>query len=175
MSENKNTYYFKVVVIIIFSIIGLNFASAETNQIKIPQGTINADGITKLVISENDFNQLAQEVIAGQLNGIVKSASIKIFDGYAEVAMVTQKPIKATLFVRGQVNVANNKLYPKILKMRYGFMPVPNFIINFLIGKVAGQNSQNFQSNGIETPGVEWRSVDFKKGEATIEFKEVVK
>lgn len=165
--------------IVAVAILGLNFAQAATNKVGNPQGTIqetvSADGITKMVVSENDLNQFAKEMVDTQLKGFIKSASVKIFDGYAEVTAVAQKPITATLFVRAEINAANNKLYPKILKMRYGFFPVPNFLMNFFIGKLVGQNSQNFQSTGVETPGLEWRSVDFKNGEVTIEFKEVKK
>jgi hypothetical protein len=174
----RNITCFTAVAVIIFSALGLSFTRAANNVQK-PQGTIqetvSADGITKLIVFENDLDQFSREMIDGQLKGFIKSASVKIFDGFVEVTAITQKPITATLFVRAQIDVANNKLYPKILKMRYGFFPIPNFLMNFLIGKLVGQNSQNFQSVGVETPGIEWRSVDFKTGKATIEFKETSK
>ncbi len=156
--------------IVIFCALGFNLSSAATGTM---QETINTDGITKMVLYENDLNQFSQEMIDGPLKGLVKNASVKIFDGYAEVTAVVQKPITATLFVRAQINVQNNKLYPKILSMHYGFLPIPSFLINFFIGKLVGQNSQNFQSVGVSTPGIEWQSVDFKNGVATIEFREV--
>jgi len=168
-----------VMVVIILSAVGLNFTQAAVNKVENSQGTVqktvDANGVTKIVLFENNINQFAKEIIDSQLKGFIKTASIKILDGYAEITAVAQKPITATLFIRVQINVANNKLYPKILKMRYGFLPIPNFLIYFLIGKLIGQNSQNFQSIGVEIPGVEWRSVDLKNGEATIEFKEINK
>ncbi|MGC9611224.1 MAG: hypothetical protein ABSE68_03360 [Minisyncoccia bacterium] len=175
----KSITRFTAVIVFMFSALGLNFAMALANNVQKPQGTIqetvSADGITKMVVFENDLNQFAQEMIDGQLKGFIKSASVKIFDGFAEVTAITQKPFVMTLFVRVQIDAANNKLYPKILKMRYGFFPIPSFLVNFLIGKLVGQNSQNFQSTGVETPGIEWRLVDFKTGKATVEFKETSK
>ena len=168
----KNKICFGFAFIIILCAFSYSFSSATTNNI--PE-TVSAEGITTMVVSENDLNQFSQEMIDGQLKGFIKSASVKIFDGYVEVTAVAQKPITATIFVRAEINVANNKLYPKILKMRYGFLPIPSFWINFFIGKLVGQNSQNFQSTGVSTPGIEWQSVDFKTGVATVLFKEVKK
>jgi len=171
----KKITYFTTMIVVMFFTLGLNFAWAATKVQGTIQETVDANGITKMVVSENDLNQFAEGMINGPLTGYIKSASVKIFDGYVEVTAVVQKPITATLFVRAEINVENNKLYPKILKMRYGFLPVPNFLINFFIGRLVGQNSQNFQNTGVETPGIEWHSVDFKNGEVTILFEETTK
>lgn len=166
----KNISHF-IAVIIIFSVIECNFAFAmDTVQ---PQQTSQETGdarTIKMTVYEDDFNRLAEKATGNQLRGLIKNATVRIFDGFVEVTAVAQKPIIATLFVRAQINVANNKLYPKILKTRYGFLPIPNFLMNFLIGKLVGQNSQNFQDTGVEMIGIEWRSVDFQNGKATIEF-----
>jgi hypothetical protein len=171
----KNVTRF-ISAIAIAVLVGPFFVQAAGDRvIKAPgtiQETLSADGITKMVVFENDLNRFAEEMIAGPLKDYVKSASVKTFDGFAEVTAVTQKPITATLFVRAEITAANNRLYPKILKMHYGFFPVPSFLMNFLIGKLVGQNSQNFQSGGVETPGLEWKSVDFKEGQVTVKFKE---
>ena len=162
---------FVILVIFIFSVVGLNFVRASSAEDAL-KGTVDVNGITTIVVSDNDLNQLALPLINGSLKGYVKSMTVKIFDGYAEVTAITEKPITATLFIRVQAKVANNKLYPKILAMHYGFLPIPNFLINFLVGRIIGQNSENFQSNGIEVPGIEWHSVVLTKGEATVLFKD---
>ena len=172
----KKINRFIIVAIILFFAAVFNFARAAVAGAGNPQGiiqeTTDANGITKMIVSENGLNQFAQEIIKSQLKGYIKSASVKIFDGYVEVTAVAQNPIPATLFVRAQINVANGNLYPKILKMNYGFFPIPNFLMNFFIGMIVGQNSQNFQSTGVEIPGIEWHSVVFKNGQVTVEFKE---
>ena len=167
------------VIFALFAIICLNSAQAATDKIPEQMGTIqktvDADGVTRMIIFEKDFDRLFIDVVNGQLKGYIKSATVKIFDGYAEVTAVAQKPITATLFVRASITAENGKLYPKFLKMRYGFMPVPAFLMNFFVGKLVGQNFQNFQSVGVKIPGVDWQSVDFKEGKATVKFKETVK
>ena len=139
------------------------------------QETVDADGVTQMVIFESDFNRLFVDEINGPLNGYIKSATVKIYDGYVEVTAVAQKPITATLFVRASINAENGKLYPKFLKMRYGFLPIPSFLMNFFIGRLAGQNAQNFQGDGVKIPGVDWQSVVFQSGKATVRFKETNK
>jgi len=139
------------------------------------QETVSADGVTQVVAFEKDLDRLLLDAINGQLKGYIKSATVKIYDGYLEVTAIAQKPITATLFIRASITAENGKLYPKFLKMRYGFLPIPVFLMNFLVGKLVGQNSQNFQSAGVEISGLEWQSVDFKEGKATVKFKETGK
>lgn len=163
-------------IIALFAIIGLNLARAATDNILGQDGTIQKivsdGGVTQMIIFEKDFDRLLTDVANGQLKGYIKSGTVKIYDGYAEVTAVAQKPITAKFFVRASITAENGKLYPKFLKMRYGFLPVPAFLMNFFIGKLAGQNYQNFQKVGVKIPGVEWQSVDFKKGQVIVEFKE---
>lgn len=139
------------------------------------QKTIDADGVTQMVIFESDFNQMLQATAEGQLKDFVRNASVKIYDGYFEVTAITRKPMTATLFIRATVSAADNKLYPKFIKIRYGFMPIPSFLVNFLISKIAKQDYKNFQTAGVAIPGVEWRSIEFKEGKAMAKFKEVGK
>ncbi len=166
-----------VAIVSLFVVAGLTFAQAATDKPSGQNGTIqetiDADGATQMVIFESDFNRLFIDEINGPLKGYIKSATVKIYGGYVEVTAVAQKPITATLFVRASITAENGKLYPKFLKMRYGFLPIPGFLMNFFIGRLAGQNSQNFQSDGVLIPGVDWQSVVFQEGQATVKFKEI--
>ncbi|MDO8524648.1 MAG: hypothetical protein Q7R99_03395 [bacterium] len=164
----KNIICFAIVVVL-FTIIGFNLAWAATIQ-----QTVSADGAIQMTIYEKDFDQLLTDAVNGQLKGYIKSGAVKIYDGYAETIFIAQKPITAKIFARVSITAQNGKLYPKFLKMRYGFMPVPSFLINFFISKLAGQSYQNFQKYGVETPGIEWQLVDFKKDKATVKFKHLL-
>ncbi len=163
-------------IIFTLSVLGLSFAEAAVPKVAEEQGTIqttvDADGVTQMVIYESDFNRLFLDAVAGSLSGYIKSATVKIFDGYVEVTAVATRPITATLFVRASITAKDGKLYPKFLKMYYGFLPIPAFLMNFFVGKLAGQDFRNFQSTGVQIPGVDWQSVVFGKGKATVRFKE---
>ena len=162
------------IILALFATLGLNSALAITDKIleqKAIQQTKSVDGVIQIAISEKGFNQFFLNVADEQFKEYVKSMTVKIYDGYAEVTAVTQKPIATTLFVRFSLTVKNGKLYPKFLKTRYGRFPTPDFLMNFFIGKLIDQNPQDFQSTGISLSGEKWQSIYFKKGEVTAKFK----
>ncbi len=125
-----------------------------------------------IVCSLNQKISKRADALNGQLKGYIESGAVKIYDGYAEATVIAQKPITVKIFARVSITAQNGKLYPKFLKTRYGFMPVPSFLMNFFISKLS---NQGFQKYGVETPGIEWQLVDFKKGQAIVKFKEINK
>ncbi len=147
-----------------------NLAQAEAIQ-----QTVSEEGVIQMTIFDKDFNQLFAEAVSGQLKGYVKSGAVEIYDGYAEVTAIAQKPISVKIFARVSITARDGNLYPKFLKTRYGFMPVPDFLMNFFISKLVGQNYQNFQKTGVKIPETEWQSIDFKKGQAIVKFKQINK
>ncbi|MCX6789482.1 MAG: hypothetical protein NTZ42_02630 [Candidatus Gribaldobacteria bacterium] len=175
----KNIRYF-VGAVVLLAIGGFNLARAATladtlRQDEAIQQTVSEDGSIQMMIFEKDFDQLFADAANGQLKGYIKGGTVKVYDGYAEAVVVALKPITAKIFARVAITARDGKLYPKFLKTRYGFMPVPAFVMNFLISKLAGQDYQNFQKTGVEIPGTEWQLVDFKKGQAIVKFKQINK
>jgi hypothetical protein len=169
------TKIFFVPVLIVLAALVFGFGQAQgADYRKAIQKTVDTDGTTEMVINADDFNALFREEInGGNLTELIKSASVKVNDGSVEVRATVRKPIPGTIFVKAEITALNGRLYPKFLKIQYGFFRVPAELMNFFIGKITGQSYRNFQNTGVETPGLEWKSVDFKEGKATVRFKEI--
>lgn len=170
MNKNVINIVCFAVTVVLLAIAGFSWARAATIQ-----QAVNEEGVVQMTIFEKDFDQLFADAANGQLKGYIKSGAVKIYDGYAEAVVIAQRPIGAKIFARVLIIARDGKLYPKFLKTRYGFMPVPAFVTNFFISKLIGQDYQNFQKTGVKIPGTEWQMVDFKKGQAVVKFKEINK
>lgn len=172
----KTNNYISAVVLAVFVIInfaGLTALAATENKQLNPESYIQmkalSNGSIQVIILEDKASELLNEVIKTQAKDFVSSGNIHFSDNFLEASVALLKSLPGSIYLKANFTTKDNKLYPQIISVRYGFFPIPAFLVKMLINRAT---NNGFAKDWVETPGIEWHKLEIKEGKVVIEFKE---